>query len=622
MFFLKTFRVMLIAMATILMLLFLIVGAFFYSSSQNLSKLSQLKYEVKGVESSILLLRRNEKDFLSRYDLKYQAEYQKNFQELLKNLEKVSDGLEKNGIDHQTAQNLKSILTLYSENFNNIVSIQQKIGLTPTDGLYGSLRNSIHALEELLKADANYKLQVDMLMLRRSEKDFMLRSDLVYIEKFDKSFKAFLNDAKEAKLSDYDKTINLLDGYKKDFYNLVDGYKQIGLTPKDGALGEMRDTIHKADKLLKELLDNVDTAIDKKETTITNSTITIFIFLLFAMAIFASLVVKKINSQIKNISDAINHITKTKDISSAIVVKGEDELSILAKNLNVMFSELKDVIDDAKKSSNENASISHELSTTSLRVGSNAEASVLIINEATLKTILITDEIIKAVKDAQCNKKEMIEANLMLSDARDDIVSLTSRVQNGAEAESELAINIENLTKDMDQVKSVLGIISDIADQTNLLALNAAIEAARAGEHGRGFAVVADEVRKLAERTQKTLVEINTAINVIVQSSNTAHEQMSFNSTQMNELVVISNGVENKINATSNIVDSATKASDKTVSDFEKIAASINSISKQIGEINTISTNNAKSVEEIASASNHLDNMTESLVNKLEQFKT
>lgn len=622
MFFLTTFRSLLIAMAAVSMLMFIFLGIFFYNSSRNITELSQLKYEVKSIEGGVLLLRRNEKDFLARNDLKYQAEYQKNFQKLISSVDKTSLDLEEHGLNGDRVQALKNILNKYSENFTNIVSIQQKIGLTPEDGLYGSLRDSVHNLESLLKKDTNYKLQTDMLMLRRAEKDFMLRSDLKYLEKFDKSLNVFLDDSKTAKLSDYDKAINLLNDYKRDFYNLVDGYKQIGLTPKDGALGEMRETIHQADKSLKELLENVDVAIDAKETNIKNLIIIIFLVLLSTMIAFASIVARKINSQIKIISDSVNNITTTKDISSAIEISGRDELSLLAKNLNVMFAELRGVISDAKESSIENSSISHELSTTSMQVGKNVEESVEIINEATQKTALITSEISSAVEIAKNNKEDMLKANTMLINARNEIINLTDMVKSGAEAETELAINIESLTKDMDQVKAVLGVISDIAEQTNLLALNAAIEAARAGEHGRGFAVVADEVRKLAERTQKTLTEINATINVIVQSSDSAHAQMSSSSKQMQELVNISNEVENKINLTANIVNNATKASDKTVNDFENTAASIVLISKRITEINSISTKNARSVEEIASASEHLNNMTSSLTHKLELFRT
>lgn len=620
--FLKTFRALLSTMATVSVLMFVVLGFIFYNSIDNIKELENLKYEVKNIETSVLKLRRNEKDFLARYDLKYQAEFMKNFEKLIKSVESIDYGLKSYDIDGEKIKKLKVILEQYSKNFNAIVATQQKIGLNPEDGLYGSLRESVHNLEELLKKDLDYKLQTDMLMLRRAEKDFMLRSDLKYLEKFNKSLNVFLADVKVSKISDYDQAVSLMNAYVKDFYNLVEGYKEIGLTPNDGALGNMRNTIHQVDESLKELLENVNTVLEKKNKEITVLITVVFLFLVLTMVGFAIFVINKINTQIKNISDSVNNIAQTKDISLLIPIKNDDELSILAKNLNSMFIELRSVIADAKHSSVENSSISHELSTTSMQVGRNVEESVEIINEATQKTTHITNEIARAVEDAKENKKEIERANGILIDAKSKIINLASKVQSGAEAEAELAKNIESLTKDMDQVKNVLDVISDIAEQTNLLALNAAIEAARAGEHGRGFAVVADEVRKLAERTQKTLTEINSTISIIVQSSNAAHEQMSINSGQMDELVCISNEVESKIGLMADIVNIATKANDKTVNDFESTASNIISISNKIAEINSISTKNARSVEEIASASEHLNNMTQSLNGKLEQFRT
>ena len=620
--FLKTFKARLMAVTGISIVSFLILGAFFYSSTKEASELEGLRYNVKNIETSVLQLRRNEKDFLSRKDLKYQQKYQKNFKKLSKNLQEISSALNKYDINGKKFSELTKIFEVYSQNFNNIVEIQKRIGLHPKDGLYGSLRDSVHQLEDLLKKDKEYKLQVDMLMLRRAEKDFMLRSDLKYMKKFDKSYKTFMSDIGEVELSDNDKAILLLNNYKKDFYNLVEGYKEIGLTPKDGALGEMRNTIHKSDVALKDLLESVKQVIEAKESSVKVNTVITFLILLTIMVIFAAFVTKKISNKIDNISSSINEITDSKNIAIVIPEDGDDELTKLARNLNSMFMELKNVINDAKSNSLENSSISHELYSTSNSVGVNVEKSVEVINEATDKTKIITDEIMLAIEDAKTSKEDIIQANEMLKIARDEIIHLTKKVQSGAESEVELAHTIDALSQDMNQVQTVLEVISDIADQTNLLALNAAIEAARAGEHGRGFAVVADEVRKLAERTQKTLTEINATISVIVQATNSASEQMSVNSKQMDELTSISSDVEEKINSTTDIVNSAAKASDKTVKDFEAAGGSITSIATRISKINDISTQNARSVEEIASATEHLNSLTSSLTDKLEQFKT
>ena len=333
------------------------------------------------------------------------------------------------------------------------------------------------------------------------------------------------------------------------------------------------------------------------------------------------LVQKNVLKHIEDFKKSILKISKEQDLSYTISTEAPKEIAAMANSFNVLMRNLQTLIAASIESSSENASISHELSATSTNVGANVEKSVAITANASQEARKINDEILSCVQDAQESKQEILKANQNLSEARGHVIILANKVHETAQKEVELAHNMESLSKDANDIKSVLAVISDIAEQTNLLALNAAIEAARAGEHGRGFAVVADEVRKLAERTQRSLAEINATISLIVQSILDASMMMNNNSADIQNLSLVAGELEEKIDDTVSIVDKAVQVSDKTAQDFVYTGKSIQKIVSNVELINEISTTNARSVEEIASASNYLRDLTDTLNNQLVQFK-
>ena len=403
----------------------------------------------------------------------------------------------------------------------------------------------------------------------------------------------------------------------EDKISYVELFKPWGWVIGTGAYKQdLIDSIKpKIDKIIEDAAQNIQSII----LHVISSAIVILIIFMIVVYI---LVKNGITNHINNLEEVMSKISNDKDLTIKIDTNTPKEISQIGLAFNSLMKCLNTLIYEARSGAIENGSVSHELSTTSNIVSQNVNTSVAIINDTTKRTTEMINEIMQSIEDAKISKLEIQRASDMLNDARVEIIDLTDKVQRSAESEVELAHKIEALSQDSEQVKDVLSVISDIADQTNLLALNAAIEAARAGEHGRGFAVVADEVRKLAERTQKSLSEINATINLIVQATHSASDNMSLNSKQMEELAVVSTNVEVKINSTTDIVNKATLASDKSVEDFEKTGKQIQHISDKIDNINDISISNGESVQEITDAVTHLTNMTHKLTNQLELFKT
>ena len=197
---------------------------------------------------------------------------------------------------------------------------------------------------------------------------------------------------------------------------------------------------------------------------------------------------------------------------------------------------------------------------------------------------------------------------------------LEEQIVQTHDGEITVSENLKSLTVNAEDIKNVISIIGDIAEQTNLLALNAAIEAARAGEHGRGFAVVADEVRKLAENTQKSLTEINASVNVIVQSISEASSSVEINAKYALELVDISKTLQESLGEVSSEINDTHEKSLQDTENSQLIkdeAYSSRDLTKQQIEMMKQTKSSMGNMKGNISA---IENSTKELVKKVSQL--
>ena len=364
-------------------------------------------------------------------------------------------------------------------------------------------------------------------------------------------------------------------------------------------------------------IDDVDAIFwnSTKWMIIINAVLTVLIFLLL------QIIIRSITNPLADIQNAIRDIQVTHDLSKRVKMIRHDEIGSIADSFNLMVESFQKIIHQVISGVHEVQKSSSQLQIASSKVSVSSQSQ----SDAAAAMAAASEEMFASIESVTENSRRTYDianqSTELSSQGKQTVNDAAVQMNNIAKAVSISSASINKLGEESKRISDIVNTIKEIADQTNLLALNAAIEAARAGEQGRGFAVVADEVRKLAERTSISTLEISSMIEKIQAETSDAVTGMQEGNERVKDgvekahqagesMAAIRDGAKQVLEAVSEI----TNALNEQSSAGSQVAHGVEHIAQMADE-------NSVAVAEIALTAERLAQLANTLKQVADQFK-
>lgn len=421
--------------------------------------------------------------------------------------------------------------------------------------------------------------------------------------------------------------------------------------------------IEKGDEIFAEMKKNLDylvelnkngseAAIIKANNLNTLSNIINFTVIIIAVIIALVLSVvltRNITLPLRELTSRVRQVADGDLSLESVSVKNRDEIKDLAEGFNEMVAKLKSMVLNVKTTSEQVASASEELFASADQTAASTHeitASIQEMANGSESSLENTKEVARTMNEMAAGISNIAEA---VNQVYDNSIHTTKEAKTGNEILEKTSHQMELINKTVqsssglikelgirsEEIGQIVQVITGIAEQTNLLALNAAIEAARAGEHGRGFAVVADEVRKLAEESKKSAEQITSLVLEIQNSTNKAVLSMNQCTNEMKAGIELVSDTKESFRKILDSAEHVSKQAQEVSAATEQMAASVEEVTTSISELETIAQNSFSitqsiaagaeeqlaSMEEISASSQSLSKLAEELQELVQKFK-